>query len=306
MSTAELDFLLGPVQIGYTISLFLFGLITVQTYLYYQDFSDDPGILRILVAALWLINLAHELCCSHLVYFVNVISYGNIRFFDEGRAPRSFDALIFLTGLSVFLVMAFYNHRLWAARQQKFIATVLSVLLAARFVSTLVLAGFAVRSVMPIVKFIVEYKWLATSIWILGAVEDVIMTLALCHDWHAHRRSEIYQTSRLVDRLVVWCVGTGMLTSVVAVALSICFAFMASKNLIWVVFFFPMPQFFLNSLLVTLNARNSLQSAETTKSLNMESQFRVALSQQEKSRNAISVEVAISQETDREEKHSHV
>jgi len=297
MDTSNLTLLLGPIQIGYTAATFLFGLTTVQTYLYYQDFSDDPRILRILVAVIWFIDLAHQICCSHFVYFVTVTSYGNIHFLDS-RPPRSFGGTLLLTSLSLFLVQAFYNYRIWSARGQKIIASVLSLLLLARLVSSFVSIGYA-EKMISISDFFVRYRWFMTSVYIIGAVEDVIMTLALCHDWYTQRHSELYRSSLLVDRLIIWVIGTGMLTSIVAVALAICFGLMGTTNLVWAAFFLPMPRFFTNSMLVSLNARSSLRSAETTKPINIEPEFRAALSQTEKANNAISVEVMVTSETDR-------
>ncbi|KAF5374103.1 hypothetical protein D9615_008839 [Tricholomella constricta] len=292
--------LLGPLLIGYTIGIFLFGLSSVQTYLYYQDFVNDPRLLRKLVAAVWIIDFAHQICCSHFVYSVIITSYGNVHLFDGLSPPGSVPAVIVLSTLSVGLVLAFYNYRIWIARGQWVTSIILFALLLVRIICGFIAAGYTANAT-SIAFSVNNYKWFATAAYIVGAVEDVIMTVALAHDWSTLRRSEVYKSARLIDRVVIWLVGTGIITSIMAIALVISFALKAQENLLWTVFNLPMPGFFANSLLVTLNARSTFNIAETTQTINVVSQFHAALSDPEKSASGVAVEVVVVSDTAKQE-----
>ena len=44
---------LGAVQLGTTLAVFLFGLVTLQYHYYLQRYEDDRRVFRLLVSDLW-------------------------------------------------------------------------------------------------------------------------------------------------------------------------------------------------------------------------------------------------------------
>jgi hypothetical protein len=50
---SPLDLTLGAVEMGAMISLFLFGMVTVQVYLYSMGSKTDHRWLKLLVAFVW-------------------------------------------------------------------------------------------------------------------------------------------------------------------------------------------------------------------------------------------------------------
>ncbi|EFI27966.1 hypothetical protein CC1G_14458 [Coprinopsis cinerea okayama7 len=61
---------LGPLVIGYGFSACLFGVVSVQTVVYYRTFDADPWTLKATVLLVWLLELGHTSMASATVYIV--------------------------------------------------------------------------------------------------------------------------------------------------------------------------------------------------------------------------------------------
>jgi hypothetical protein len=130
----------GALEVGTFISLFLFGAMTVQTFVYYEMFPRDSWKLKSLVSMkyLWLVLMLMTLCCLpersplsgtslnlctsplsfspwrrfvelghtiavlHTVYTITVKQFGNIQ--DIEALPSSSNAAIFLSGVLAALI----------------------------------------------------------------------------------------------------------------------------------------------------------------------------------------------------------
>ncbi|RDB15226.1 hypothetical protein Hypma_004721 [Hypsizygus marmoreus] len=267
-----IDAFLGPLEVGYTIATFFFGLATVQTYMYYQDFYTDPLPLKILVAVLWVVELMHQICLEHATYFYTVTSFGNFTVLLE-KPPSSIKLIIPLTGLVFFLVTGFLVYRLWISTESIVLVATLSVLSTGRFALACVLTVLG-HDMPSLLEFLLTRQKLISITWFCGTGVDVILMAALCHDLYKQRHSLIYRASTKFDRCVMWCVATGLPSGVVGLAMSLCFR--SHEHYIWIGLFLPLSRVCVNSLMITLNARRSLYHAEASKIVNIESQFRIA------------------------------
>jgi len=116
--------------------------------------------------------------------------------------------------------------------------------------------------------YLAQTKWLMATAWVLGAVTDILITLALCYDLYCRRQSAIYRTARLIDRLIIWAVATGMLTSITAIVMVICFLTL-NGTLVWEAVYITLPRFFSTSLMVSLNARSNLRRFDAQSTTNV-------------------------------------
>ncbi|KAG6870330.1 hypothetical protein C0995_013723, partial [Termitomyces sp. Mi166 len=74
---------IGAFEIGVMVSIFLFGLVTVQVFTYYKKFSSDPWLMKAFVGAVWLLELAHTASTAQSIYFVTVVKYGQKEFINR-------------------------------------------------------------------------------------------------------------------------------------------------------------------------------------------------------------------------------
>ncbi|KAF7981898.1 hypothetical protein HWV62_31487 [Athelia sp. TMB] len=95
------------------------------------------------------------------------------------------------------------------------------------------------------------------AINILGAVSDLFLAATLCVLLH-RSRSGIKNTDNLLNKLILFSVSTGLLTSLCALA-SLIAILAAPSTFIYIAFFFNIGRLYSNTMLAVLNARNSLR-----------------------------------------------
>ncbi|KAE9390298.1 hypothetical protein BT96DRAFT_349575 [Gymnopus androsaceus JB14] len=123
----------------------------------------------------------------------------------------------------------------------------------------LVIAAFMVPSET---EYVVDWGWMFTLLFIMGAFVDVAIAIALVANLYTHRKHVFSPTQKMLDRLIRWTVQTGLVTSIVAVAVVICFQTMKS-NLIWLTIYTCLGEVYSNSFMAILNARNGFQNDDT-------------------------------------------
>jgi hypothetical protein len=75
---SQLDFLLGPMVIGVLISIFLSGIMVVQSYNYFVRFPKDPSWMKYFVGYLLLTDLIHSGLESATIYQYTVTFFGDL------------------------------------------------------------------------------------------------------------------------------------------------------------------------------------------------------------------------------------
>ncbi|KZV95506.1 hypothetical protein EXIGLDRAFT_766199 [Exidia glandulosa HHB12029] len=87
----------------------------------------------------------------------------------------------------------------------------------------------------------------------IGAISDVLIAGFLCMGL-ASSRSGFASTDKLLDKLVAYTIGSGLLTSVIALCEAITFGVL--DNFVFLAFYCILPKLFSNSLLASLNERS--------------------------------------------------
>jgi len=264
----SIDLVLGPMQVGYSIATFLFGLATVQAYLYFQDFSEDPLGYRILVGVTWLCELGHQISSSHAIYFYTITKFGQIFVLETDRLPVSFNFIVFFLGVNNLLVSGFFAYRLRDVKKQTATSLFVGFLALGRTALYLTLFAFAfvAHSAADLIQ---QRKTYMVATFFIAAAAELFLTANLCIDLYDGRQTQIYRFSCLGDRLLMWFIGTGLATSIAMIALAVCFVTM-ENNLVWQGVFIPLPRLFAIALLVSLNARSSLHRGDSSKVIPMD------------------------------------
>ncbi|KAI0079162.1 hypothetical protein K474DRAFT_1705835 [Panus rudis PR-1116 ss-1] len=119
--------LLGGFVIEVCFALILYGIITAQTYMYSFNSKEDPAIMKYTVASVWILETAHTVFVTHMLYHYTITNYGNLP--EVGKIIWSAGASVFAEVrntyflyaatnkaaqmLIVMLVQGFYIRRVW-------------------------------------------------------------------------------------------------------------------------------------------------------------------------------------------------
>ncbi|RDB15223.1 hypothetical protein Hypma_004722 [Hypsizygus marmoreus] len=286
---------LGPLKVGYFVATFLFAVVTVQTHRYFREFNGDPALFKILVMVIWLTELIHQISLGFLFHWFTITCFGTLGIYTT-PLPQTFAAVIVATTIIALLVSSFFTYRLWASTGNVVLVVVSVVLVAGRFISSCIVADTE-RHGLTLTAFIAHGKPLMTTAWACSAAIDLLLTLALCYDLHSRQHMALYRTARMIDRLMMLCVATGMLTSISTIAVTICFLTMDNAA-VWTAFYIPISRMFSTSLLVSLNARKCLRHAGSSMVIDMDSRSQALRQQGSKdSSSCAPLEVTIVRET---------
>ncbi|KAJ7306814.1 hypothetical protein DFH08DRAFT_901815, partial [Mycena albidolilacea] len=251
---------IGAFLIGVLVSYVLVGVATTQTYIYYGRFPDDSPRLKALVCLVLrnkVCEIIHGLCLGHGLYVYTIIDYWHPDRIFGGPSPRSIDTAVFFCGLISACVQAFFGFRIYAFSRKLYIPILIWTMASLRllagfgsFISGLLMASLADHNR--------HWLWLSEFAWSISTATD--LTIAGTLVFHLHQqRKKVNKSSRsaaLVDKVILWTMETGALTSLTSIVALTCFVTMR-HNLIFLAFFALEAQ--TDGTICSLNSRETLR-----------------------------------------------
>ncbi|KAI6006965.1 hypothetical protein EDD15DRAFT_2514796 [Pisolithus albus] len=76
MASVDLTNTWGASFIGGIVTAVLYGITTLQTYLYFMNYPNDDVPTKLFVAAIWVLDTTHVTLMCHALYYYLVSSYG--------------------------------------------------------------------------------------------------------------------------------------------------------------------------------------------------------------------------------------
>ncbi|KAJ7210920.1 hypothetical protein GGX14DRAFT_697468 [Mycena pura] len=252
----SLDGTLGTIVIGAAVGTVLFGIMTMQTFNYYDRYSKDPARLKVLVAAVWFLELGHTITLWHALYRITVTFYGQIAHILD--PPPSLALTVLFSTLIYATVQTFFALRIWTLSGSYYITIVCSILTTARFAFSLTILSLFLGS-NGFEIFTNKIHWSMIAVSSLGPAVDLLIAGSLCFFlWRRRSESHFNATRKLLDTLILWSIETTAITCAVGVMQLI--FFLAKSDLAWLTFNLIQPKLFSNSLLAHLNSRERIRN----------------------------------------------
>ncbi|KIK01962.1 hypothetical protein K443DRAFT_6495 [Laccaria amethystina LaAM-08-1] len=290
-----LDNTLGAAYIGVVVAGCLYGglsfrrlpliifaeiiLVSCVQAWYYFTHQNDRWHLKLLVSAVIMFDTIHQALIIHTgvvqVYTYIVSNWGNMAILGE-LVPTLLIEVLF-NGLTAFLVQSFLATRAWHLSNRNIWITGLIVFLVlgefgcilgyslyffphsnsltSRFHPAYTAISLQYRTFVELAQL----KTLSITVNVLAATGDVLIAGTLCSLLH-FSRTGFHRTDTIINKLIIFSVNTGLLTSLCAIA-SLVSILAAGQTFIYIAFFFCMGRLYTNSLIATLNARKSIRDA---------------------------------------------
>jgi hypothetical protein len=250
----------GATLIGALASAMLYGLTTLQTYLYYVSYPKDAQGTKILVAFIWVLDTVHFAFISLTVYFYLVTNYFNPAGLVDGHWSLFLSVMV--NSIIACVVQSFFIIRIFRLCHKKirwWVASVLGTLVFCHFAFGLETVSFMFikkeLSKIPSINLIA-----ATPFAIFAVLSDILIAGCLCYLLHGSRTG-FRRTDAIVTTLIVYAINRCLLTSVVAVLEVIVFTIMP-HSLWFLAIDFVIGKLYANSLLATLNSRASVRAGQ--------------------------------------------
>ncbi|KAI6094966.1 hypothetical protein EDD16DRAFT_1681685, partial [Pisolithus croceorrhizus] len=172
----------------------------MQTYVYYMHYSEDTFAIKLLVAAIWIVDTLHVSFVCHVLYHYLITNYG---------ISTSLDYIIWFVYLPTtihFLTMKFCRPRL------KWFVTVPIMLFVLAQFGILILVVRFVSHGSGVLEQITYYD--VTPAWAIIAVAEVLITASLCVVFYSSSSGPMFsRTKRLLNTLIIYAVNRCLLTS---------------------------------------------------------------------------------------------
>ncbi|KAH9013159.1 hypothetical protein EDB83DRAFT_299513 [Lactarius deliciosus] len=233
--------------IGLIISVMLFGITAVQTWIYYWQYGNrDPKALRLFIAVIFLSDALHTSLCIYSIYWYLVLNFGNVEILHHNIWAMKVQ--IDVNGLVGYMVQLYYARRVYIVGGSIIIPIIIAI-----FGTVFFALGF---------MFIFRSRHAALiTVTCIGmgssVVADILIAGSMC--WFLyHKRTGFARTDSVIMTLMTYSVHSGLLTSVLACAVLISFTVAPSAKYSDI-FLWPMGKLYANSLLAMLNSRDYIR-----------------------------------------------
>ncbi|KAH7923298.1 hypothetical protein BV22DRAFT_1093126 [Leucogyrophana mollusca] len=251
MAPLVMTIMQGPLC-GTLATMLLYGVICMQTFYYLQNYASDRKGLKFLVWGIWILETAHTALSIHFVEYYLIMNFTDTTTLEY--AVWSMGATYFIGFFIAYAVNLCFIWRIWLLSKKRWIGISLGVLATIRL-------GFGLGNCSlsfhyPAWKVFRAHVFPTMVVgWVLSAVVDTLIASTLCFYLH-RRRTGMRRTDSIINRLLLYSINTGAITSFFAILVIIMFLGLPD-TLAFIGFVQVQSKFYAVSLLATLNARKS-------------------------------------------------
>ncbi|KAL4259965.1 DUF6534 domain-containing protein [Pleurotus pulmonarius] len=241
--------LFGPMLIGVLFNTILYGILVVQSSIYYQTYKKDASWLRYFMLYLFIAETVNSALDIVMVYEPLILN------FETSRATTFFPIMLatdpIITVLISTPIQIFVAWRILIISRAKWLAGLICIF---AFIS--MGGGFWTGITVTIIRRFdrkPELHWPALTWLLASAIADVTITVSLAFSL-SRRKTGISNTDDAVNRIIRLTIQTGLVTAIFA-ALDVIFFLALPRTTINFIWDFALSKLYTNALLSTLNAR---------------------------------------------------
>ncbi|KAA1470133.1 hypothetical protein DENSPDRAFT_879477 [Dentipellis sp. KUC8613] len=212
-------------------------------------------LAAVYVFTVWACDTVHQILITHAIYTYLVTNYFNPVFLNT--LEWSIIVEVLFNSFTAIIVQTFFVMRIFTLSNKNYFFVVpVMIMVIAQFVAYLVYVTKALQ-MDTFVPQLATLKNLTLSINAITAATDVAIAAILCSLLHGSRTG-FRRSDTMINKLMLWTVNTGLLTSVDA-ALALATHAALPSTFVYICFFFLLGRLYSNSLLGTLNARKTIR-----------------------------------------------
>jgi len=240
----------GPLLLGYLFNWGLYGVLSVQVYLYHLSFPKDGRVVKTLVYSVYLIETTQTILVTHDAFNAYAKGYGNLN--ALGSAQLEWLAVPIFSGIVSATVQMYYAYRVSVLSGSRILGLGISLIALLQGASAIAQGGQAF--IIGNFADLATKAFASCAIWLAGSAAcDVI--IAACMTFLLLKKdTKIPTTHAIVTKLVRLIVETGMLTALAATVDLILFLAFPHNSYHGCVAL-TLAKLYSNSLLVLFNSR---------------------------------------------------
>ncbi|TCD59916.1 hypothetical protein EIP91_011192 [Steccherinum ochraceum] len=258
----NLSLLLGPLLLTQFMNWGLFGVLTVQLYIYYLAFPKDRIHGKALVGVVYILEIVQLAMTTHDAFFTFAAQWGDILHLDTIKTM--WFSVPILTGLIGCLVQLFYAWRIQCLGRNT-LATSLVVMTALLGFASSVWDGVVDKAAKHIEILTHTRGYLTAILWLsTTALCDILITLSMSYYlYKAKKTSSVRRTTVMLTRLITYTIETGLLTAAFSIVEAVLFV-TSTDTLLYGLFMGITPKLYSNCLLALFNSRIQVDNGRIT------------------------------------------
>ncbi|KAF5334589.1 hypothetical protein D9757_015052 [Collybiopsis confluens] len=245
--------LTGPPLIGFAAQWALFGVGSVQVYLYYLNFPKDNWKMKTLVYGLYVLDALQAFLVTDFIFTSLASGWGNLQTLES--IGISWFALPFLNAIISAAVECFYAWRIYTLSKSA-ILTLLVVSLALVNGCAGVAFSIIMRTRVQSFADLQSKTFAVTTTCLMGSAScDILISVSMLYLLQRARRSSGFSgTEKLLTRMINLVIGGGLLTTTVAL-LDAIFYLVYQNNNYHLAPNAALAKLYTNALMVLFNSR---------------------------------------------------
>jgi len=242
---------LGALQNGVFISIFLFGVATLQIYYYLEHHSGDGPYAKRFAITLWFLLLIHTIAIWHFNYYITITVQDLKTYFSSSGHIWSVYVVYFTCASIDLAIQVFYGLRLKLLSRRWELTVITWILALAQFGLTIEL--LVVYSGESLESFL-QSRLLRSIVIAISSVRFVMDSASSSLLSYYMARAEV--GDRLCSRkYVLLFIDSGMLCAAIQLAVLVS-AVLSTENFVWIAITFIRSRVLANSVLLALNSRH--------------------------------------------------
>lgn len=251
----DLRLTLGVFEVGVSVTMFLVGILLLQTFNYFRSFPKDSIFTKATVAGVFLLDLLHSVLLVHAVYHYTIVNFGHP---DPDKVSVStLNGAVVIGALISLLAQGYFSIRVLRVSPSRLLGVGCLGLVLAKFAF-----GFLVAIRVCIKNSIItaqeEYRWQFVAALAIGTATDIAIAGSIGSTLFS-QQSGLKSSDAFLDKAMSIVLGSGFLAALLAIIELI--TFLAMDNYVWLAFHAFLAKIYANSLLSSLNERETLSSA---------------------------------------------
>ncbi|KAI0764242.1 hypothetical protein BD413DRAFT_698547 [Trametes elegans] len=215
----DLDTTVGSVFIGYTVSLWLYGITLSQVGLFFHNNRNAPRSLKAVVWALLVLDNAQTIVLSHGIWLY-VVPY---RSWPQGldKPPRSFGIMVYITSLNNLIVRCVFAYRIYKLSGRRILLPLVVTMLS---VTVSVLACAYGTQGVRMLEWDAgrDLAWMFYTGYACEFAADFLITSAMVFTF-ARRSIGLRRTKTLTQTLMIYFLNTGLLVMICVICSTIAY-----------------------------------------------------------------------------------
>ncbi|KAI0364755.1 hypothetical protein BV20DRAFT_974050 [Pilatotrama ljubarskyi] len=250
---------IGGLLIEVFVACVLYGITTLQSFMYFQKYPGDARTLKLLVAAVWILETVHTAFCMHFLYAYLVEGFADYTYFL--KIDPSIGITVVCSAGIALCVQGYYVWRVWCVSSKNFWWTTI--------IGFFALARVAFGVASTILSYVYP-EWLAfrnttTSLVTISgglgsaALVDMLVAVTLSYYLKKGRNSWHKESNSKINAILIYAVNTGALTGTASLLCVILFA-TQKQSLTFLGLVEIQAKLYANSFLGSLNARAHIRN----------------------------------------------